>query len=146
VRSPQLYHLLVGPAVVHPDFIERVDFFPGIRPARCGRLLGGAIDGRLTRVPDRLRLNVSVDVLNASAFLATPIPIPGFPLDVTLAGRVSYAGPIAAAAAKAFIQPFPGQAVHFSVGVHVNTGRPESSVVSSPRRDRVSSPARCCPG
>lgn len=111
VRLPQLYHLLAGPAVVHPDFIERVDFFPGVLPARYGRLLGGAIDGRIAKVPDRLRINVSVDVLNASAFVATPIPIPGAPLDVTLAGRVSYAGPIAAAAAKALIQPFPGQAV-----------------------------------
>jgi TonB family protein len=38
VRLPLLFHLLAGPAVLHPEFIERVDFFPGGFPVRGSRL------------------------------------------------------------------------------------------------------------
>ncbi len=105
VRLPQLYHLLAGPAVVHPDFIERVDFFPGVLPSRYGRLLGGVIDGRLARPSPKLKVTVSVDLLNAGAFVSTPIE--PLHLHVTLAGRVSYAGPIAAAVTKAVFLSTP---------------------------------------
>jgi hypothetical protein len=104
VRIPQLYHLLAGPAVVHPDFIERVDFFPGVLPSRYGRLLGGVIDGRLAKPPTQLKVTVSIDLLNAGAFVAMPLTEN---LNVTLAGRVSYAGPIAAAVAKAIFLSTP---------------------------------------
>jgi len=115
VRVPQLYHLLAGPAVVHPDFIERVDFFAGALPARYGRLLGGAIDGRLAKPSDRLQVVASLDLLNAGAFVSTPL---GSDLHVTLAGRVSYAGPIAAAVANAVFKstssvPVPTPVVNF---------------------------------
>lgn len=108
VRLPQLYHLLAGPAVVHPDFIERVDFFPGVLPARYGRLLGGVIDGRVAKPPPRLRVTASVDLLNAGAFVSLPIPLATSTLDVSLAGRVSYSGPIAAAVAKGLIPSTEG--------------------------------------
>jgi hypothetical protein len=105
VRVPQLYHLLAGPAVVHPDFIERVDFFPGVLPARLGRLLGGAIDGRVAKPGARLQVTASVDLLNAGAFVS--VPIEPLRLHVTIAGRVSYAGPLAAAIAKGVFPSTP---------------------------------------
>lgn len=109
VRVPQLYHLLAGPAVVHPDFIEKVDFFPGVLPARLGRLLGGAIDGRLAKPSSRLQVTASLDVLNAGAFVS--VPIDPLRLHVTVAGRVSYAGPLAAAIAKGVFPSTPELAV-----------------------------------
>ncbi|MBL8912581.1 MAG: TonB-dependent receptor [Archangium sp.] len=105
VRVPQLYHLLAGPAVVHPDFIEKVDFFPGVLPARLGRLLGGAIDGRLAKPSSRVQVTASLDVLNAGAFVS--VPIDPLHLHVTVAGRVSYAGPLAAAIAKGIFPSTP---------------------------------------
>ena len=105
VRLPQLYHLLAGPAVVHPDFIERVDFFPGVLPSRYGRLLGGVIDGRLAKPSTEVKVTASVDLLNAGAFVS--VPIDALHLHVTLAGRVSYAGPLAAAVAKAVFLSTP---------------------------------------
>ncbi len=105
VRLPQLYHLLAGPAVVHPDFIERVDFFAGVLPARYGRLLGGVIDGRIAKPSQTVKATASVDLLNAGAFLS--MPIEPLHLHVTLAGRVSYAGPIAAAVTKAVFESTP---------------------------------------
>lgn len=73
VRVPQLYHLLAGPAVVHPDFIDRVDFFTGAVPVSYGRLLGGALDGRVARPSDTLHATVSVDLINLGAFITVPI-------------------------------------------------------------------------
>jgi len=104
VRLPQLYHLLAGPAVVHPDFIEKVDFFPGVLPARYGRLLGGVIDGRLAKPSSKVKVTASIDLLNAGAFVAVPL---SDSLHLTLAGRVSYAGPIAAAVAKGVFESTP---------------------------------------
>ncbi len=105
VRLPQLYHLLAGPAVVHPDFIEKVDFFAGVMPARYGRLLGGAIDGRLAKPSAKLQVTASVDLLNAGAFVS--MPLDALRLHVTLAGRVSYTAPIAVAVAKAVFPSTP---------------------------------------
>ena len=31
-RVPLLYHLLSGPSVIHPDFIDEVQFYPGGAP------------------------------------------------------------------------------------------------------------------
>lgn len=93
VRVPQLYHLLAGPSVIAPEFIERVDFHSGAVPARFGRLLGGVVEGKVARPPDRLKVTASVDLLSASAYVATPIK--PLNLDVAVAGRFSYTALVA---------------------------------------------------
>ena len=98
VRVPQLYHLLAGPSVLAPELVERVDFHSGQVPARFGRLLGGVVEGKLARPPDRVKASVSVDLLSAGAFVA--VPIKPLHLDVALAGRFSYTGLIATEVAK----------------------------------------------
>src|SRR5439155_7966867 len=52
VRVPQLFHTLVGLSVLHPDFIEKIDFYPGLPPVQYGRLLGGAVDATASRPHD----------------------------------------------------------------------------------------------
>ena len=42
---PLLYHLLVGTSVVHPEFIDEIQFYPGGAPAPYGQYTGGIIDG-----------------------------------------------------------------------------------------------------
>ena len=54
VRVPALFHLVVGPAVVHPDFLERIDFYPGTPPPQYGRVLGGVVDAPIGTVKSRL--------------------------------------------------------------------------------------------
>jgi TonB family protein len=89
VRIPLLYHLLLGPAVVHPDFLDTVDFYPGTPPVRLGRLLGGAVEGRLSRPrEDRFHATAYADLLNSGGFVEMPIASTGTSLSV--AGRVSY--------------------------------------------------------
>ncbi|WP_338868722.1 TonB-dependent receptor domain-containing protein [Myxococcus stipitatus] len=91
VRVPTLYHLFVGPAVVQPEFIDTLDFHPGAPPARYGRLLGGVVEGRVSRPrEDRLHATASLDFINSSLLIEVPFPSTG--THVTLAGRVSYTG------------------------------------------------------
>jgi hypothetical protein len=50
VRVPYLYHIGLGPSVIHPGLVERVDLYPGAYPARFGRFAGGIVSGE-TRAP-----------------------------------------------------------------------------------------------
>ena len=49
VRVPLLYHIGLGPSVVHPAIVERVDLYPGGYPARYGRFAGGIVAGETSR-------------------------------------------------------------------------------------------------
>ena len=91
VRVPFLYHLLVGNAVVHPDFIDTLDFQVGVPSARYGSLLGGAVDAHVSRPrEDGVRGSAYVDLINSGLFLEVPFPETG--TTVTAAGRISYTG------------------------------------------------------
>ena len=91
VRVPMLFHLFLGPAVVHPDFIEGLDFYAGSPPTRYGRLLAGVIDGRTAQPrDDRVHVSAYADLINAGAFVEVPISATG--TDITVAGRYSYTG------------------------------------------------------
>ncbi len=89
VRVPLLFHLALGPAVVHPDFLDSVDFYPGAPPPEYGRLLGGAIDGKIRKPrDDRWHGSVYADLINAGGLIEYPVAKTG--TDFTVAGRVSY--------------------------------------------------------
>ncbi len=90
VPIPQLFHLLGGPAVIHPEFIDRVDFYPGTFPARYGGYTGGIVDG-VSRRPrqDESRLDLNVDLVRAGAFVERPL---GDLANVTVAGTYGYPG------------------------------------------------------
>lgn len=109
IRVPILFHLFLGPAVIHPDFIDSIDFFPGSPPPRYGRLLGGAIEGRLSRPrDDRVHGSAYADLINAGFFLETPFVSTG--TNVSVAGRYSYTPwLIALAANKLQDPPSPGR-------------------------------------
>ncbi|RKH40909.1 TonB-dependent receptor domain-containing protein [Corallococcus llansteffanensis] len=100
VRIPMLYHLLLGPAVIHPDFIDTVDFYPGTPPVQYGRVLGGAVEGRLSRPrEDRLHFTAYADLLNAGGFIEQPFASTG--TSVSVAGRISYSALLISLAANA---------------------------------------------
>jgi hypothetical protein len=89
VRVPMLYHLGLGPAVVHPELISGLDFHRGAAPARFGRDVGGTVALRLT--PPRTgegRTVASLDLLNVGLFTQVPIARTG--TELTLAGRFAY--------------------------------------------------------
>ena len=39
VRLPALFHFALGPAVIHPYFLDRLEFYPGGYPAQYGRFV-----------------------------------------------------------------------------------------------------------
>ncbi|MBS1150725.1 MAG: TonB family protein / TonB-dependent receptor [Myxococcaceae bacterium] len=99
VRVPQLFHVFLGPAIIHPDFIESIDFYAGGAPVRYGRLLGGAVEGRLAKPrAEGIKASAYVDLINTG--LLVEIPIPATDTQITLGGRISYAAPIIAAASS----------------------------------------------
>jgi TonB family protein len=90
-RIPLLFHLLSGPSVVHPEFIDEIQFFPGGAPAPYGGYTGGIVDGRTRRArPDEHLIDFDVNLLQAGAFVREPVK----PLGATLtaAGRYGYPG------------------------------------------------------
>ncbi|WP_375768586.1 TonB family protein [Archangium gephyra] len=104
IRVPILFHLFLGPAVIHPDFIDSIDFFPGNPSPQYGRLTGGAVEGRLTRPrDDRLHGSAYADLINAGLFLEYPFQSTG--THVSVAGRVSYTPWLIALAANAMKPP-----------------------------------------
>jgi hypothetical protein len=88
---PLLYHLLVGTSVVHPEFIDEIQFYPGGAPAPYGQYTGGIIDGRTARArADEHLLDFDINLLQAGAFVREPVPALG--VTFTAAARYGYPG------------------------------------------------------
>lgn len=88
VKVPYLFHAALGPSVIHPGIVERVDLYPGGYPASFGRFTGGIVSGEL--VPPRAQLHgeANVRLVDAGALAET-----GFANGkgtVLLGGRYSY--------------------------------------------------------
>lgn len=91
VRVPQLYHLLALNPVIHPDFIESIDFHAANAPTRYGRVSGGVIGVQVAKArDDRVHFTIAPDLLQTNAFVEVPIPSTG--TNITLGGSVNYAG------------------------------------------------------
>lgn len=73
-RVPILYHVAIGPSVIHPYFIDAVDFYPGSAPVRLGRFTAGLIEAT-TRPARRDRVHGEVDVRLTDAGGLVEIPI-----------------------------------------------------------------------
>ncbi len=108
VRVPLLFHVALGPSVVHPYFIDAVDFYPGGVPVRLGRYTNGIIEGRTKAAEsDRIRGEVDLRITDAGGLLHVPFDrrvVEGCTErrrdcekqeargSFTLAGRYSYSG------------------------------------------------------
>ena len=90
-RIPLLYHLLSGPSVIHPEFIDEIQFYPGGAPALYGGYTGGIIDGRTARArPDDHLIDVDANLLQVGGFVREPVAPLG--MTVTAAARYGYPG------------------------------------------------------
>lgn len=72
VRVPYLFHVGVGPSVVHPGLIDRVDLYPGGYPARFGRYSGGIVSGETTPPARDIHGEYNVRLFDAGALVETP--------------------------------------------------------------------------
>jgi TonB family protein len=88
ITIPQIYHLGGGPAVISPELVQTLNFYPGGQGARYGHGIGGVVDIDTRRlVPDRLHALVDINVAFGQTFLQVPI---GDNWVVAVAGRRSY--------------------------------------------------------
>jgi TonB family protein len=90
IRVPLLFHLLAGPSVIHPEFIDQIDFYPGGAPAPYGGYTGGIIDGRTVRADQGSHLiDVDLNLLQVGGLVREPIA----PIDATMTVAARYGFP-----------------------------------------------------
>jgi hypothetical protein len=91
MRVPALFHLALGPSVIHPYFFDDLTFYPGGYPARYGRYVSGLVSAR-TREPAGDMVHASVDVRLYDAGGLISAPLPGGNGSIVVAARYSYTG------------------------------------------------------
>ena len=91
LRMPELFHLALGPSVIHPYFLQGLEFFPGGYPARYGRAVSGLVSAR-TRAPATEVAHASAEVRVFDASVLLSVPLPGGNGGVAAAVRYSYTG------------------------------------------------------
>jgi TonB family protein len=74
IRVPLLYHVGLGPSVVNPAIMDRVDLYSGGYPASYGRYSGGIVAGE-TREPDPVwHAEGNLRIFDAGAMVQGPLP------------------------------------------------------------------------
>lgn len=91
VQIPMLFHLALGPSVIHPYFFDSMAFYPGGYPARYGRYVAGIVTAR-TRAPAEDGLHASAEVRLYDAGALVSAPWPDHKGGAAVAFRYSYTG------------------------------------------------------
>ncbi|HEY6723567.1 MAG TPA: TonB family protein [Polyangiaceae bacterium] len=95
IRVPLLFHVGLGPSVIHPGLLDRVEFYPSVAPVRYGGVAGGIIAGE-TRAPAPVaRGEANLRLVDAGALLESPFAAGRG--NALVAGRYGYPGPILSA-------------------------------------------------
>lgn len=101
IELPILYHAFFGPSVVHPSFIDRVDFYPGAAPASLGRFAGPVVAVSARPFSVEPHASASVRAIDAGGYVESGTTLQGCeaagtrdcpPSAVRAAMRYSYAG------------------------------------------------------
>jgi TonB family protein len=74
IRVPLLYHIGLGPSVVHPAIIDHVDLYPGGYPARFGRWSGGIVSGETKEGAPGWHGEANLRLIDAGAMIEGPFP------------------------------------------------------------------------
>lgn len=90
VRVPLLYHAALGPSVVHPALIDRVELHRGAAPAHFGRYAGAIVNAETRGPLNRLGGEANIRLFDAGGLVETPFANGrGHAL---IGGRYSYTG------------------------------------------------------
>jgi hypothetical protein len=91
IKVPSLFHLALGPSVIHPLLLDRMSVYPGSYPVQYGRFAGGLVTANTSAPPvDRPRAVVDVRALDSGALVTAPWSDGRG--SVAVAGRYSYTG------------------------------------------------------
>jgi hypothetical protein len=101
VRAPALFHFALGPSVLHPFFIQQMDFYPGGYPVDYGRYVSGIVSVEsATPATDRLHVSADLRLFDAGGIAA--LPFDQGKGTIAVAGRYSYTGFILSAFSNAY--------------------------------------------
>jgi TonB family protein len=98
IRVPYLYHVAIGPSVIHPGMVDRVDLYRGGYPARFGRYAGGIAAAETTAPNATPRGEANIRLFDAGAMVESGFA--GGRGTVLLGGRYSYTAAIISLIAK----------------------------------------------
>jgi hypothetical protein len=75
LEVPLLFHLALGPSVIHPYFFDSMSFYPGGYPVELGRYVAGAVatETRAART-DRTHAAGEARLYDAGALVSVPFP------------------------------------------------------------------------
>jgi hypothetical protein len=91
VRAPALFHFALGPSVIHPFFLNEMQFYPGGYPIQYGRYVSGVVTAStVSPATDRLHVSADVRLFDAGGIVATPFDDGRG--TIAVAGRYSYTG------------------------------------------------------
>ncbi len=89
-RIPLLFHLLSGPSVIHPEFIDEIQFYPGGAPAPYGGYTGGIVDGVTARAgKDAHLIDLDANLLQVGGLVREPVHA----IDATMTAAARYGFP-----------------------------------------------------
>jgi len=99
VDMPLLFHAFFGPSVIHPGFIQGVDFYKGAAPVEFGRVAGPVVATTLLPLSHRFTGEASLRAIDAGGVVEVPFgncPTEGKPNcslgSVRVGGRYAYTG------------------------------------------------------
>ncbi len=73
-KIPLLYHFLGGPSVLNPEFLDRIDYYPGNADVRYGRLLAGVVDvSTRNTFSEQWGGSADINLLNAAVMIKAPV-------------------------------------------------------------------------
>jgi hypothetical protein len=90
IRVPLLYHIGLGPSVVHPALVERVELYPGGYPAEFGRFAGGIVAAETKPPSGIFHGAANLRLLDAGAVVEGPFAQGR--AQALVGGRYSYTG------------------------------------------------------
>lgn len=96
IRVPLLYHFGLGPSVINPGLVERIDLYPGGYPATYGRYIGGIVTTEMTPARYELHGEASVRLVDSGAMVEGPLGKSG---SLLVGGRYSYTATLLSLAA-----------------------------------------------
>jgi TonB family protein len=95
VEIPLLYHAFFGPSVLHPGFIDAIEFYPGAAPAQYGRFAGPIVAVRSRPLQCQPSGEANVRLIDAGGLLESGAFADSHECGSSgarVAGRYSYAG------------------------------------------------------
>jgi len=91
IALPSLFHLALGPAVIHPAMIGPIAFYSAVGPARFGRRTGGLMTSARREIeaePGETKGELELRLIDLMGMIHTPLGDGS----VTAAGRYGYPG------------------------------------------------------